>query len=54
MTNQEYWDFNLTHKGRAKMLTLLGRALGFQFKQWSDLPEDLRQQLEILWRRHIS
>jgi hypothetical protein len=54
MTSQEYWDFNLTHKGRAKALSLIGRALGFQFKQWSELPEDLQRQLDILWSKHIS
>jgi hypothetical protein len=54
MTNQEYWDLNLTHKGRIKVLHLLGRALGFQFNQWAELPEDLRKQLEILWSKHVS
>jgi hypothetical protein len=51
---KEHWNFNLTHKGRAKALTLLGRALGFQFMQWDELPEDLRKQLDILWSRHVS
>jgi hypothetical protein len=36
MTPQEYWDLTLTHKGRTKALILLGRALGFQLKQWDE------------------
>jgi hypothetical protein len=54
VTNQEYWDFSLTHKGRVKVLRLLGRALGFQVKLWNDLPDDLKRQLEILWSKHVS
>jgi hypothetical protein len=54
MSNQEYWDHCLTHRGRVKVLKLLGRALGFQVKQWSDLPDDLKRQLEIRWSKHIS
>jgi hypothetical protein len=54
MSNQEYWDHCLTHRGRVKVLALLGRARGFQNTQWAELPEDLRQQLEILWSKHIS
>jgi hypothetical protein len=54
MSPQEYWDLTLTHKGRTKALILLGRALGFQLKQWDELPEDLQRQLVILWSKHVS
>jgi hypothetical protein len=53
MSPQKYWDLYLTHKGRTKTLILLGRALGFQLKQWNELPEDLQRQLVVLFK-HVS
>jgi hypothetical protein len=49
-TAQAFWDLSLTHRGRANVLGLLGRALGFQFEQWADLPDDLKRQLETRWK----
>lgn len=49
MTRQEYWDFQLTHQGREKSLAAIGRALGYQFAQWNELPQDLRRSLARFW-----
>ena len=44
MTAQEYWDTHLTHRGRIRALYAIGRALGWQTKQWEELPPELRER----------
>jgi hypothetical protein len=39
------WNYTLTHKGRANVLRALGRAIGWQFYQFQDLPQGLQCQL---------
>ena len=49
MTPQAHWDYRLTHQGRAKVLAAIGRAQGYQFEPWKDLPFELRCTLINLW-----
>jgi hypothetical protein len=46
---EHYWTSTLTHKGREKALLTLGRAAGFQFADWHELPPDLKRALRRLW-----
>jgi len=49
MSPEKYWNCQLTHQGRRKALAAVGRALGYQYPSWRDLPLDLRRQLRGLW-----
>lgn len=48
---ENYWNFVLTHQGRAKSLLHVGSAHGWIYAQWDSLPADLRVSLERHWKQ---